>query len=127
MRSQLLKVSALVLASALVAPLTFGQEEAEAEAPPPPTPQEIAAENLDQLLELVLPVVQVEEHNKELHYLPLTDQHQEELVIPLRYHRLKVILEEAQHLLTKQEELVVEEPQQQEHLQLHRLHLIQQD
>ena len=53
MRSQLLKVSALVLASALVAPLTFGQEEAEAEAPPPPTPQEIAAENLDQLLELV--------------------------------------------------------------------------
>ena len=35
MRSQLLKVSAIVLASALVAPLTFAQEEADAEAPPP--------------------------------------------------------------------------------------------
>ena len=35
MRSQLLKVSALVLGSALVAPLTYGQEEAEAEAPRP--------------------------------------------------------------------------------------------
>tara|TARA_R100001086_G_scaffold245364_3_gene176183 strand:- start:222 stop:485 length:264 start_codon:yes stop_codon:yes gene_type:complete len=87
----------------------------------------VVAQLVDQLLELVLTVVQVEEHNKELHYLPLTDQHKEELVIPLRYHRLKVILEEPQHLLTKQEELVVEEPQQQEHLQLHRLHLIQQD
>ena len=32
MRSQLLKVSAIVLASALVAPLTFAQEEADAEA-----------------------------------------------------------------------------------------------
>ena len=53
MRSQLLKVSALVLTSALVAPLAVSQEEAEAEAPPPPTPQEIAAENLDQLLDLV--------------------------------------------------------------------------
>ena len=52
MRSQFLKVSALTLASVLFAPLTVGQE-AEAEAPPPPTPQEIAAENLDQLLELV--------------------------------------------------------------------------
>ena len=52
MRSQLLKVSAIVLASALIAPLTFAQEEADAEAPPPPTPQEIAAENLDQLLNL---------------------------------------------------------------------------
>ena len=53
MRSQLLKVSAIFLASALVAPLTLAQEEADAEAPPPPTPQEIAAENLDQLLNLV--------------------------------------------------------------------------
>ena len=53
MRSQLLKVSAIVLAGALIAPLTFAQEEADAEAPPPPTPQEIAAENLDQLLNLV--------------------------------------------------------------------------
>tara|TARA_Y200000002_G_scaffold342413_1_gene314268 strand:+ start:83 stop:1504 length:1422 start_codon:yes stop_codon:yes gene_type:complete len=53
MRSQLLKVSAIVLASALIAPLTIAQEEADAEAPPPPTPQEIAAENLDQLLNLV--------------------------------------------------------------------------
>ena len=53
MRSQLLKVSAIVLASALTASLTFAQEEADAEAPPPPTPQEIAAENLDQLLNLV--------------------------------------------------------------------------
>ena len=43
MRSQLLKVSAILLVSALVAPLTFAQEEAAAEAPPPPTPQEIAA------------------------------------------------------------------------------------
>jgi biopolymer transport protein ExbB len=54
MRSQFLKVSALALASALFTPLTLGQEaEAEVEAPPPPTPQEVAAENLDQLLELV--------------------------------------------------------------------------
>ena len=54
MRSQLLKVSALAMASLLFAPLSVGQEgEAEAEAPPPPTPQEIAAENLDQLLQLV--------------------------------------------------------------------------
>ena len=53
MRSQLLKVSAIVLAGALIAPLTSAQEEADAEAPPPPTPQEIAAENLDQLLNLV--------------------------------------------------------------------------
>ena len=50
MRSQLLKVSAILLASALTAPLTFAQEEADAEAPPPPTPQEIAADNLAQLL-----------------------------------------------------------------------------
>ncbi len=53
MRSQLLKVSAVVLATTLVAPLTSAQEGADAEAPPPPTPQEIAAENLDQLLNLV--------------------------------------------------------------------------
>lgn len=54
MRSQLLKVSALAMASLLFAPLSVGQEgEVEAEAPPPPTPQEIAAENLDQLLQLV--------------------------------------------------------------------------
>ena len=54
MRSQFLKVSALALASALFTPFTLGQDaEAEAEAPPPPTPQEVAAENLDQLLELV--------------------------------------------------------------------------
>ena len=53
MRSQLLKVSAIVLAGALIAPLTFAQEESDAAAPPPPTPQEIAAENLDQLLNLV--------------------------------------------------------------------------
>ena len=54
MRSQFLKVSALALASALFTPFTLGQEaEGEVEAPPPPTPQEIAAENLDQLLELV--------------------------------------------------------------------------
>ena len=54
MRSQLLKVSALALASLLFAPLSAGQEgEVEAEVPPPPTPQEIAAENLDQLLQLV--------------------------------------------------------------------------
>ena len=53
MRSQLLKVSAVLLASALIAPLAYAQEESEAEAPTPPTPQEIAAENLDQLLNLV--------------------------------------------------------------------------
>ena len=54
MRSQLLKVSALAMASLLFATLSVGQEgEVEAEAPPPPTPQEIAAENLDQLLQLV--------------------------------------------------------------------------
>ena len=53
MRSQLLKVPAILLASALIAPLACAQEEADAETPPPPTPQEIAAENLDQLLNLV--------------------------------------------------------------------------
>jgi len=53
MRSQLLKVSAIVLSGALVAPLTYAQEGGDAEAPPPPTPQEIAAESLDQLLSLV--------------------------------------------------------------------------
>ena len=54
MRSQLLKVSALVLASTLLMPISFAQDaEVDPEAPPPPTPQEIAAENLDQLLDLV--------------------------------------------------------------------------
>ena len=53
MRAQLLKVSALALAGVLSAPMTLAQEAAEPEAPPPPTPQEIAAENLDQLLDLV--------------------------------------------------------------------------
>ena len=54
MRSQLLKVSALILASTLLAPASFAQDaEVDPEAPPPPTPQEIAAENLDQLLDLV--------------------------------------------------------------------------
>ena len=54
MRSQLLKVSALVLAGTLLAPASFAQDaEVDPEAPPPPTPQEIAAENLDQLLDLV--------------------------------------------------------------------------
>ena len=53
MRANLLKVSALALAGILSAPMTLAQEAAEPEAPPPPTPQEIAAENLDQLLDLV--------------------------------------------------------------------------
>ncbi|MCH1610555.1 MAG: MotA/TolQ/ExbB proton channel family protein [Luminiphilus sp.] len=53
MRAKLLKVSALTLAGVLLAPMTLAQEAAEPEAPPPPTPQEIAAENLDQLLDLV--------------------------------------------------------------------------
>lgn len=53
MRSKLLKVSALVLTGALLAPTVFAQEGEEAEAPPPPTPQEIAAANLDELLQLV--------------------------------------------------------------------------
>ena len=53
MRAKLLKVSALALASVLSAPMTLAQEAVEPEAPPPPTPQEIAAENLDQLLDLV--------------------------------------------------------------------------
>ena len=53
MRAQLLKVSALALVGVLSAPMTLAQEAAEPEAPPPPTPQEIAAENLDQLLDLV--------------------------------------------------------------------------
>jgi len=53
MRAKLLKVSALALAGVLSAPMTLAQEAAEPEAPPPPTPQEIAAENLDQLLDLV--------------------------------------------------------------------------
>ena len=53
MRAKLLKVFALALAGVLSAPMTLAQEAAEPEAPPPPTPQEIAAENLDQLLDLV--------------------------------------------------------------------------
>ena len=53
MRANLLKVSALALAGVLTAPMTLAQEATEPEAPPPPTPQEIAAENLDQLLDLV--------------------------------------------------------------------------
>ena len=54
MRSQLLKVSALALASTLLMPISFAQDaDVDPEAPPPPTPQEIAAENLDQLLDLV--------------------------------------------------------------------------
>ena len=52
MRAQLLKVSALA-GRCFVGPMTLAQEAAEPEAPPPPTPQEIAAENLDQLLDLV--------------------------------------------------------------------------
>ena len=53
MRAKLLKVSPLALACVLSASMTVAQEAAEPEAPPPPTPQEIAAENLDQLLDLV--------------------------------------------------------------------------
>lgn len=53
MRAKLLKVSALALTGVLLAPMTLAQDAAEPEAPPPPTPQEIAAENLDQLLDLV--------------------------------------------------------------------------
>ena len=53
MRANLLKVSALALVGVLSASMTLAQEAAEPEAPPPPTPQEIAAENLDQLLDLV--------------------------------------------------------------------------
>ena len=53
MRAKLLKVSALALAGVLSAQMTLAQEAAEPEAPPPPTPQEIAAQNLDQLLDLV--------------------------------------------------------------------------
>ena len=53
MRAKLLKVAALALAGVLFGPATLAQEAAEPEAPPPPTPQEIAAENLDQLLDLV--------------------------------------------------------------------------
>jgi biopolymer transport protein ExbB len=53
MRSQLLKVSALALASALLRRFLGQDAEVDPEAPPPPTPQEIAAENLDQLLDLV--------------------------------------------------------------------------
>jgi biopolymer transport protein ExbB len=53
MRANLLKVSALALVGVLSASMTLAQEATEPEAPPPPTPQEIAAENLDQLLDLV--------------------------------------------------------------------------
>ena len=53
MRANLLKVSVLALVGVLSASMTLAQEAAEPEAPPPPTPQEIAAENLDQLLDLV--------------------------------------------------------------------------
>ena len=53
MRANSLKVSALALVGVLSASLTLAQEATEPEAPPPPTPQEIAAENLDQLLDLV--------------------------------------------------------------------------
>ena len=53
MRANSLKVSALALVGVLSASMTLAQEATEPEAPPPPTPQEIAAENLDQLLDLV--------------------------------------------------------------------------
>ena len=76
---------------------------------------------------LVIQVVQVEEQTKQHQYLTQLDQHKEEQVIHLLYHHLKVFLEETQRLSIKQEELVAEGPQQQEHLQLHRLHLTQQD
>ena len=52
MTAQFIKASALVVAGALVSVGTFSQEEAP-EVPAGPTPQEVAAENLNQLLGLV--------------------------------------------------------------------------
>ena len=48
MTAQFIKASALVVAGALVSVGTFAQEEAP-EVPAGPTPQEVAAENLNQL------------------------------------------------------------------------------
>ena len=54
MRSQFLKVSALALASALFTPFTLPRRSRpKSKHHRRPTPQEVAAENLDQLLELV--------------------------------------------------------------------------
>ncbi len=50
---KLLKKSCIVLASLIAVSPVFSQEEGEPAVPPPPTPQEIAAKNLDELLNLV--------------------------------------------------------------------------
>ena len=52
MTAQFIKASALVVAGALASTYAFAQDEAP-EVPAGPTPQEVAAENLNQLLGLV--------------------------------------------------------------------------
>tara|TARA_E500000318_G_scaffold84575_1_gene80410 strand:+ start:175 stop:516 length:342 start_codon:yes stop_codon:yes gene_type:complete len=76
---------------------------------------------------VVLQVALVEVELKERHCPHLKDQHQVEQVIHLLYHPLKVILEEAQQALIKLELEAVVVLEQREHLQLHPLHLIQQE
>ena len=53
MTAKFVKATAFVVAGAFASVAAFAQDEAAPAAPAGPTPQEVAAENLDQLLELV--------------------------------------------------------------------------
>jgi biopolymer transport protein ExbB len=54
MTAKFVKATAFVVAGAFASVAAYAQDDAAAPAPPPgPTPQEIAAENMDQLLDLV--------------------------------------------------------------------------
>ena len=53
MTAKYLKATALVLVGSLASVAALAQDEAAPVVPAGPTPQEIAAENLDQLLQLV--------------------------------------------------------------------------
>jgi len=53
MTAKIVKATAFVVFGAVASGTVWAQDAAEAVAPPEPTPQEIAAENLDQLLDLV--------------------------------------------------------------------------
>jgi biopolymer transport protein ExbB len=53
MTAKFVKATAFVVAGAFASVAAFAQDEAAPAAPAGPTPQEVAAENLDQLLKLV--------------------------------------------------------------------------
>lgn len=53
MTAKIVKATAFVVLGAVASGASWAQDAAEVVAPPEPTPQEIAAENLDQLLDLV--------------------------------------------------------------------------